>query len=208
MNERLYEISDLDIIEITLTKSPAIPEASFLLAKSSVKKSRDKQLFLKSYYKGQSANSMMPFIKADIGEQILWAYVLIPDKADLQGDSISKEEIKKARNRFMKNLSEGNIKKSAVGWEHQKWDKTFGYPVESFIDYDGKYFDNGIPGAWAVGIKLGDEMWERYLSGNIKGFSIGGFYRKQQIEKNKSQLSKCLNISKKLIKNKRAKVVL
>lgn len=157
--EDLAILGDLDLLEVTLCKQPVLGE----LAGFRVVKSVDdafKPTIIKS---GQ-------ILRRDDAAQIVYGYALIPDLPDWQGDIVPSQDVERAAHSLLKNIAKGLSKPGGTGVEHQTFGP--GYPVESYIDYAGQH---GIPGGWWVGIKIEDEaVWKSVLSGDLKGFSIGG----------------------------------
>jgi len=117
------------------------------------------------------------FLKSELDEAnyIVKAAALVPDKIDLNGEAIRKEDIYKAAIKFM---------------EYQKVDSQ-----HDFVDGKGKVVFNWIldtdetkilmdgsakeypAGTWMVGVKINDpKEWDLIKSGQRRGFSIAGFW--------------------------------
>lgn len=97
--------------------------------------------------------------------------VLVPDEVDLQGDSISSEEIEKAAHRYM-------IDSQTAGVMHQKnLSKRDIVLVESYVARDNMTI-NGVAitkGTWLAGFRVYDEKIRKMIrDGTFRGFSIGG----------------------------------
>ena len=107
-------------------------------------------------------------------KQIAFAPVLIPKEADKQGDVIPKPAIEDAAHRYLANHRK-------VDSDHDLRDGK-GTPVESwtlkqdttFEQPDGTESRTYPKGTWVMGIKFGDETWERVKSGELNGLSIYG----------------------------------
>ena len=99
-----------------------------------------------------------------MAKQIVYGEVLVPDEVDVQGDVVRAPEIEVAAHRF---LAEGAL----VGGMHEQFSGV-GRVVESFIARgDDTDF---TPGAWVLGVQLGEGAWRRVQEGVWTGFSVGG----------------------------------
>ena len=99
-----------------------------------------------------------------MAKQIVYGEVLVPDEVDGQGDVVRAREIEAAAHRF---LAEGAL----VGGMHEQFSGV-GRVVESFIARgDDTDF---TPGAWVLGVQLGEDAWRRVQEGAWTGFSVGG----------------------------------
>ncbi|HEY3267726.1 MAG TPA: XkdF-like putative serine protease domain-containing protein [Armatimonadota bacterium] len=97
-------------------------------------------------------------------KRIVYGEVLAPDEVDQQGDVVRAGEIEAAAHRF---LTDGG----AVGAMHSSFDGV-GRVVESFVAREGDPLF--APGAWVLGVQLGEEAWRRVQDGDWTGFSVGG----------------------------------
>ncbi len=155
----LNYLEELDLNEVTLTKAPAVGK----MAEFTIIKSLDTA--------APTYSKTTPILKVDSARRQVGGYVLVPDLPDWQGDIVSKEEVEKAAHRFMKNLAMRNQTGSGTGLEHHSFDG-IGYPIESFIDYDGVH---GVPNAWFLKTQITqDDTWEAVKKGQIVGYSVGG----------------------------------
>lgn len=108
----------------------------------------------------------VPILKAD--KQIVYGVVSEPDSIDLQGDRLSKSEIRKACHRFM-------AESQKIGVEHDGIAKAS--IIESYIaptDFkcNGQVVKSG---SWVMAVKVHDnDLWQSIKKGDITGFSIAG----------------------------------
>ena len=98
--------------------------------------------------------------------------VLEPDTVDAQGEKVDAEEIEKACHAFMASR--------VIGLEHEGQAKA--ELVENYIAPVN--FEIGSEkikkGTWIVGVKVHDpEIWRKIKSGELTGFSIGGYAMKR-----------------------------
>lgn len=95
--------------------------------------------------------------------------VLEPDTVDLQGDVITKDDVRRAMEGYM-------LKSQAVGRQHEA--KAKASVVECYLSPE----DFRLGGqqlvrkdSWVLSVKVFDEgLWNDVVSGKITGFSIGG----------------------------------
>ena len=130
---------------------------------------------IKSYDEAQE--EAVQICKVDNEKQIVTGAVLVPDKEDLQGDSVSAEEIEKAMINYMTNDN------SKLGWMHDEIDqkeKRFKI-IECFcapqdLNYGKKLVRKGT---WIISVKyFKKDDWDKVKSGVVKGFSISGLGKK------------------------------
>jgi len=110
------------------------------------------------------------FLKKDSAKQIVYGIVFEPDFEDAHGEYVAKEDIEEAAHLYM-------AKYQKVRRSHQELLKN-AYIVESYIaPIDMDFRDLTIKeGTWIVAMKVeDDELWRQIESGEIKGFSAGGF---------------------------------
>ena len=116
---------------------------------------------------------LVPILKSDIAERTVTGPVLIPAPfVDLQGDRVTAAEIRKAMIRFMDGLN----KRTQAAVDHSQFNKDVRV-VECYIaPVDLQYGETLLPaGTWILTVHvLDDETWGRVLSGELRGFSIGG----------------------------------
>lgn len=162
-------LTNVSVLEISVCGVPAVPDATF-----AVMKARNV-----SAQGGVEKVIKADFIVKDARKKQLFAYVLVPDVVDWQGDVISAAEVEKACNSFMMNLGKGEQLGTGTGLNHQIFEQV-GYPIQSAIDVDGALgkalgFPNPIPGAWLFGLQASDVTWKSVEKKELTGFSIGGF---------------------------------
>ena len=161
-------LHNLEIVELAMAGTPAVPGAGFAVMKSLTLTGGQTHII-----------KTVPFVKNEAKKQV-FGYVLVPDVADLQGDVVTKEEIEKAMHSFMKAGFYGDAKVTGVSGNHVTFDGV-SHPIECCIDIDGSHGEasglakgEGVAGAWWVGVQLGDGEWDLVQKGDYTGFSIGG----------------------------------
>jgi putative serine protease XkdF len=109
---------------------------------------------------------LVEFKKFNVEQQIVYGIVYAPLVADSQGDWASSATIEKMAHTFnAKNLA-GNVD---VNHDLKPSGSTV---VENFIARKG---DQDFPeGAWAMGVKTPDHIWELIKAGELNGFSMYG----------------------------------
>lgn len=112
----------------------------------------------------------VPIKDADDLLQVIYGEVYIPNVLDSHGEWMTAWEITAMAHGF---LARGDT--TAVDREHNN-ERTGATVVESYIANEGDPIF--IAGAWVVGIKLPDDMWELYLKNEINGFSFEGLVRR------------------------------
>jgi hypothetical protein len=96
---------------------------------------------------------------------IIWGYASVADIQDLQGETVPQEELVAAVYQFMQDYYDGA---AAIGENHEK--AAAAVLVESTFKFEACRL------RWYVGVKLLDEdLLEAARSGEISGFSIGGW---------------------------------
>ncbi len=112
----------------------------------------------------------IPIIKINLDERLAGGAVYAPDVTDLQGDSASPDEIRKACHNF-------SINKGKMGIMHEEDATEKVTIVENYIapvnfHLNGHYIRKGT---WMLVVKIHDDaLWERVKSGELTGFSMGG----------------------------------
>jgi len=110
-------------------------------------------------------------------EQIVFGEVYAPWEVDLQGEYATEGEVQRMAHRFLLRDGKG-------GEMHSRWTmpdgQPPGVPVESFIARRGD--PDFISGAWVMGMKCHPDVWEKVLTGEYVGFSIGGSWGTRPIE--------------------------
>ena len=178
----ICDLSDLDIVEVTLTASPVVGK----LAEWRIRK---------SISDNEQIEQIVPFRKFNMEKQQVFAYPLVPGIPDFQDDRLSEEEVEKAAHSYLRNLSNREQLGSGTGYEHGTFDGV-GYPIESFIDRTGIY---GIKGGWWLGTQVTKaETWQEIQKGIIIGYSVGGNgKRKKSIDCQKSTSGRLADIESK-----------
>jgi len=123
--------------------------------------------------KGIGANKVASIFKSDDWRQIVYGVVLAPNELDSQNDWMTPADIEEAAHHYL-------ATSRVVGTEHT--DPIAAVPVESFIapqdlDFNGRYGPTRVTeGSWVLGVKINSpDEWEKVLSGDYTGFSVGGF---------------------------------
>ena len=114
----------------------------------------------------------VPFAKADEERRLVYGVVLEPDTIDAQGDQVSAPEIEQAAHAFLERsrvLGEGHVRRARAE------------VLESYIAQ--KAFDLGdqevAEGSWVLCVRVDDpDLWRKVKGGEITGFSVGGFGRR------------------------------
>ncbi len=125
-------------------------------------------------------------------KQIVYGVVLDPYRVDLQDDWVPPADVESTAHDFA-------ARSRVIGFEHvSKADATL---IESWVesypspeDYQAamenlphkatrRQFgsDRITSGSWAVGVRLGDGLWEMHKQGKLNAFSIGGFSFKTKV---------------------------
>ena len=175
-----YNLYNLSISERSLVKSPAVRNAKILLVKSDGGADGNKISFAKS----------ISIVKSDEVERKVYGYVLEPDEVDAQGHKIDKQEIRKAVDRYNRNLALGHVKGTGTGYEHIRFDDAIGYPILNVYDETGEIAKalgiadaDIIKGAWLTGDQLTENGYDMYQKGDFTGWSIGGVGEQEHINK-------------------------
>lgn len=118
-----------------------------------------------------ATQKVVPILKSDKHQQLVYGVVLAPGEIDTQGDSLTPKSIEEAAHRYMSNVRR-------MKTEHDEDANII--PVESYIAPQDLAF-NGIhgpqivtKGSWVLGVHILDpEIWQGVLNGDFTGFSIG-----------------------------------
>lgn len=120
-----------------------------------------------------SKTYFVPFAKADEERRLVYGVVLEPDTLDAQGDQVSAQEIEQAAHAFLERsrvLGEGHKKRAKAEVQ------------ESYIAQKGfELGDQEIEaGSWVLVVRVDDmKLWAKVKAGEITGFSVGGFGRRE-----------------------------
>lgn len=115
-----------------------------------------------------------PILKADENPDFMFVMgpIMVPEKADRQGDVIAPEEIEKASHGYVEDSQRAGMQHAVV---LKKRDIVM---VESHIVRSDNYVLEGTPvtkGTWLVGFRVyNPEIRKAIKSGRFRGFSIGG----------------------------------
>ena len=133
--------------------------------------------------------------EAAVEQRFALGPVLIPNTVDLQGDSVSAEEIEKSERRFMSLYQNAGIQHEAEpsdikGFRDSNPELANGkiVIVESYIVRDDRGFAmiggrKVLTGTWVMGTLYPDDtIWNEVKSGKRTGYSIGGFARRVPVE--------------------------
>lgn len=124
-----------------------------------------------------SFKQVVDIFKIDDEQHIVYGKALVPDRIDLQGDIVSKDDVEKAAHDFLINLQKAyselstgqqSTNASQIGFMHKVFKGVggFGYIAESYIDPEG---------SWILATKITDDrVWKMIKDGQITGYSIGG----------------------------------
>jgi Putative phage serine protease XkdF len=193
---------DPDIREVSLVKSPFIPcspEANIQIAKafkggykpeltpvwksaSTDEPQKDQVMFRKRFR----------IQKIDVEQQKIYGYVYPSNSPDLEGDAMTEDELEKAAHSLLQNLTDKSVEGEGAGLNHEKFENIFKF-TESAIDHDGSLgknrgFAKPLTKAWFLGAYVAnDEIWKSILSGEITGFSWGGFATRIPVEESEQK---------------------
>jgi cation transport regulator ChaB len=140
---------------------------------------RTGRLFRFKRYKGATdAAGAMHFVTDphQATEQIVFGEVYVPFEVDLQGEYADEGEVQRMAWDF--------IAEKGVGGEmHSRFQlrdgSLPGVPVESFVARRGD--PDFTAGAWVMGQRLHDDVWQKVLTGDYIGYSIGGGWQRNPI---------------------------
>lgn len=130
----------------------------------------------------KSASNVRVVKKGDTDERYVLGVVAEPEETDTQGDTQKAETIKKAAYSFLEDFRN-------IGLQHKAFINGSVKIVESYI----ARADEGQPGdanyvkkgSWLMAVRvLDDALWKSIKTGDITGFSFGGYAERVPIEKN------------------------
>ena len=110
-------------------------------------------------------------------KQIVLGIVLVPDKKDAHGDTMTTEDIEQTAHNYL-------VQARTIGLMHKV--KAPAVLVESFIaPVDMQIGDKKVnKGSWLVAVKVLDsQLWNDIKSGVFKAFSVGGWGKRRKINK-------------------------
>lgn len=115
-------------------------------------------------------------LKADQDQQMAFGVVLAPDVFDLQGDTISAEEIEKTAHAYLKSSR-------VIGFRHSELaeaDLIESYIARKDFELNGETVKTG---SWVIGVHVRDpDTWQKIKSGEVTGFSIGGTGKREALD--------------------------
>ena len=111
--------------------------------------------------------------KRDKARQLVYGVVLVPEEEDIQGDTITAEEIEKTAHAYL-------AKSRVVGANHER--QMDAHVVESYIAPTNMTFQGALDGeqvvpkgSWILVVKVtSPQDWAAVESGDYEGFSVGG----------------------------------
>lgn len=143
--------------------------------------------------KSSKRSERVGIYKADHEKRIVYGVVLDPYIIDAHNDYLSPSVIEETAHDF---LSESRV----VGLDHDKeasgakvvesWIQPYPTPEDYRAAIDGKphkaYVQNFgeeviRSGSWVLGVKLTPELWSKVKSGELNGFSIGGYGKREDM---------------------------
>lgn len=118
--------------------------------------------------------TFLPVRKGDSDAQIVFGIVLEPDEVDAQKDTISAEEIEQAAHRWLaKYQDKGLMHERLVNSKIELYES---YIAPSGLTIGGKKVKKGT---WLLMYHvLDNDLWQKIKSGELTGFSMGGFARR------------------------------
>ena len=141
----------------------------------------------------EKSNKRIGIYKADEAKRIVYGVVLDPYIIDAHDDYLSPAVIEETAHNF---LSESRV----VGLDHngaadgakvvESWIQPYPTPEDYQAAIAGKphkayaqaFGDDVVrSGSWILGVKLTPELWSRVQSGELNGFSIGGYGQREDI---------------------------
>jgi hypothetical protein len=141
----------------------------------------------------EKASKRVGIYKADESKRIVYGVVLDPYIIDAHDDYLSPAVIEETAHDF---LSESRV----VGLDHngaadgakvvESWIQPYPTPEDYKAAIEGKphkayaqsFGDDVVrSGSWVLGVKLTPELWSRVQSGELNGFSIGGYGQREDM---------------------------
>ncbi len=120
----------------------------------------------------------VPILKQVEEKQIVYGAVLIPGKADLQGDTMNEEDVEAAAHKFM-------IKSRLIDLQHQETlEQSQARPVESYLLPEAmKLGSQDLPkGTWILAAHIPDKtIWNSVKKGELNAFSIKGVGKRKPV---------------------------
>jgi uracil-DNA glycosylase family 4 len=130
--------------------------------------------------------------KADESKKHVYGVVLDPYVVDAHNDWIPPKVIDDTAEKFMTDYrmisahhmkaTDAQVVSSFVEEYPSKDDRAKAWAGEPHRVYRRKFGDDYLhSGAWVLGVKLPDDLWERFLRGEFEAFSIEGFATKTKV---------------------------
>lgn len=115
----------------------------------------------------------IPILKTD-EERFVLGVVLEPETVDAQDDVYSSEEIRAAAHHFLEEYRNVGIQHQALVNGRVKIVESYLSPIDFVLGAE-----HVKRGTWLLGVRVVDDaLWAAVKSGDIGGFSIGGFARR------------------------------
>jgi len=179
--ERKNFLKNIMPVEVSICGTPMVPGAVIALIKSADVKAV-----------GDRLTKAVTFLHKDEMKKQVYAYVLIPDDADREGDVVTKEEVEKACDNFGMILSDKRQKGTGAGDSHETFED-IAKIAQSCIDVDGSLgkalgFAKSVAGAWLIKFQIvSEEVWKGILDGTYTGVSMGAFAEREPIPVGKAK---------------------
>lgn len=113
---------------------------------------------------------IIPLIKFDEEERLVYGVVLEPETVDSQGDIVSEIEIRKACWKFMEQYQQSDVEHSLEVNPQIAVRECFVAPSD--FEMNGQMVRKG---SWVLGVGVyDDKVWSRVKKGELNGFSVYG----------------------------------
>ncbi|MCK9568850.1 XkdF-like putative serine protease domain-containing protein [Candidatus Pacearchaeota archaeon] len=182
--DRKNYLKNITPVEVSICGTPMVPGAVIALIKSA-------EAAIAGLREANRLTKSVTFLGKDEMKKQVYAYVLIPDDADREGDVVTKEEVEKACDNFGMVLSDKRQKGTGAGDSHEVFED-IAKIAQSCVDVDGSLgkalgFAKSVAGAWLVKFQIvSDEVWKGILDGTYTGVSMGAFAEREPIPAGKS----------------------
>lgn len=115
-------------------------------------------------------SAQIMFLKKDDEKHFVLGPVLLPDRIDLQQDTISREEIENSCHAFLR-------EQGIIGVGHQDLDRRLivleNYVLLEDLEIGGRKLPKGT---WMLGVEvLDEEIWKMVKEGDLRGYSVKGW---------------------------------
>lgn len=126
-----------------------------------------------------SMDTKSMLVKKSTNDELMQAtfVVMVPDEVDLQGDTVSEEEVRKACHNFNKFCRQPNLM-------HIRKTNSFEFAESYILPVDAVIEGHQIKkGSWLCTIQcLNPELWDLIKSGEINGVSIGAMAITEELD--------------------------